>query len=481
MRRPVRLVKAKKNKPAQEALDKLNSFLNDTEPVPVYWLTRLWSDQQKAITYKELREAILNGGLDPATVEAWQLDYSNFVEKKLKPAWAASMRAAAGNTAAKYPGFLFDSHSNSVNDWIAEHGAEFVTNITRQQRDAIASMVQYASATGMSPDELAQMIRPTIGLTKPQTKAAANYYQHIKTSLMKNSPTMKEATAAKRAREATMKYTEKLHRQRAYNIATTELAFAYNKGNDEAVKQAIAQGYMGKTRRVWSTALNERVCTVCGALEGTAVDMDDRFEFPSRNGTGYCETPPIHPSCRCALEYQEIEPPKITQPPENDSITTTTGDFALDNLPKRDIMDVEEEAALNNYISSGSYFINEKLRTSLPLTKNDKDFVSFLDSALNKLPAFTGTVYRSIASKTIYDIAEFWAAHKVGETICYPAYTSTSTEVYDETMDIQYIIQSKTGHDLRTYNSEELEVLFGRNTKFKVVKIEGNLIYLEEE
>ena len=36
------------SKSAQDALDQLNAFLNASEPEPVYWLTRLWDDQQQA-------------------------------------------------------------------------------------------------------------------------------------------------------------------------------------------------------------------------------------------------------------------------------------------------------------------------------------------------------------------------------------------------------------------------------------------------
>ena len=52
------ILKAKKSQGAQDVLDRLNAFLNAAEPEPVYWLTRLWNDQQQAVTYKELREAI---------------------------------------------------------------------------------------------------------------------------------------------------------------------------------------------------------------------------------------------------------------------------------------------------------------------------------------------------------------------------------------------------------------------------------------
>lgn len=314
-RLPVR--KAKKSKAAQEALDRLNAFLNAAEPEPVYWLTRVWDDQQQAITYKELREAILSGHLDEKTLAAWQQDYANFVNDKLKPIWTEAMEAGAAKVVAEHPDFYFNSMEEGIRNWTATHGAEWVTNITDEQREAITSMIDQATTGAWLNDELARAIRPTIGLTKPQAIANLNYYQRVKTHLLEKNPTMKEETATKKAQEAAAKYAGRQHRSRAYTIATTELAYAYNKGADDGVKQAIEQGYMGKTQRVWSTAYDDGVCGICSALEGTTIDMDGEFKF--KGNVGHKQTPPAHPRCRCGVEYREIEPPKIKPEPQEDT------------------------------------------------------------------------------------------------------------------------------------------------------------------
>ena len=57
---------------------------------------------------------------------------------------------------------------------------------------------------------------------------------------------------------------------------------------------------------------------------------------------------------------------------------------------------------------------------------------------------------------------------------------SSSTEVYDPTADIQMIIQSKRGRDMRKYNPMEQEILFRRGTMFFVEKLEGNTLWLIE-
>ena len=127
---------------------------------------------------------------------------------------------------------------------------------------------------------------------------------------------MREATAEKRAREAAVKYAEKQHRYRAFMIARTEMAFAYNRGMDEGIKQAIAKGYMGACVRVWVTAADERMCPVCGELEGVEIGMEGQYDFSrvnSRLPSG--PTPPAHPNCRCAVDYREIAPPAYSDVP----------------------------------------------------------------------------------------------------------------------------------------------------------------------
>jgi len=298
----------KKSAAAQEALNRLNAFLNAAEPEPVFWLNQLWTDQQNAITYKELREAILAGGLDPKTLEAWQKDYASFVNEHLKPIWTQAMQAGATKLEAEHPDFFFDTLSEGVTNWTSTHGAEWVTNISAEQQEAITAMIDKAASGSWTVEEMARAIRPTIGLTKPQSLANLNYYNRVRASAIDNG--FSETVAKQKAQEAALKYAGRQHRARAYSIATTELAFAYNKGNDDGVKQAIQQGYMGKTVRVWSTAADDGVCEICAALDGVEIDMDGDFNFKGQPlYGGQKETPPAHPRCRCAVEYREVEPP----------------------------------------------------------------------------------------------------------------------------------------------------------------------------
>lgn len=141
----------------------------------------------------------------------------------------------------------------------------------------------------------------------------------------------------------------------------------------------------------------------------------------------------------------------------------------------------KDQRALNQYISSESYTINRKLRNKEPLTESQKELIKHLDSALSKMPYYKGKVYRSLSDFDLgMSVDEFIKAHKPGKIISFCAYTSSSTKVYDASFPIQYIIDSKTGRDIQQYNPTEFEVLFERNKRFIVDKVEKNIIYVKE-
>lgn len=324
----------KKSKGGQDALNKLNGFLNAASAEPAYILHSTWTNQQNAITYKEIREAIMNGYMSESTFQQWQQDYSKMVSDKLAPVWVKAMETASIGVQSQHDSFFFDHTWPGVTNWVKDHGAEFVTNISTEQKNAVSALIARAYSKGESAEELSRAIRPCIGLTQRQAIANANYYDHIKDSLLKNNPGMKEATAAKKAQEAAAKYAAQQHRYRANMIAETEMAFAYQHGEYEAVKMAQAQGLMGIVEKVWSTAYDEGVCDICSGLEGQTIGIDDDFNFKLNKllFQGQRLTPPAHPQCRCAVEYREISPPVI-QPAQSQAAGPSIPDPAAPSIP----------------------------------------------------------------------------------------------------------------------------------------------------
>lgn len=151
-----------------------------------------------------------------------------------------------------------------------------------------------------------------------------------------------------------------------------------------------------------------------------------------------------------------------------------------------------EAATLLQYKSSESYKLNAKLRDGVALNEAEQRMTAELDSALKKLPAHEGAVYRRLSFDMEGQEAldAFLAEHEAGSVAPYKAYTSSSTAVdgypVSGELTVTLVINSKTGRDMADIgNNNESEILFARNTRFYVESVETDangktVIYMEE-
>ncbi len=349
---PPKRVRKVKTQEGQEALRRLEEYLESAavtgEPVEI--LCGFWKDQQNAITYQELRQAVLAGALTAETLELWRQDYSILVSGRLKAMWEKAAGAGAkGQPILDSLAFEFNTQSPGILNWISERGAEFVTACTQEQKDAIAALLSKKMREGHTVDELSRLVRPCIGLTEGDAKAAARLYDSIVANLKKEHPRMKPESIRKKALDATQKYAERKHRARAMTIAQTESAFAYNHGADQGVRQAQEKGLLGIMKKRWSTSGDDAVCPICAALEGVEIGMDEEFGYKGRTlFPGQKKLPPAHPRCACAVEYIEVSPPIFSG--TGDAGGSPAGEEAGSSMQKLGEVDPEKtEEALGHY------------------------------------------------------------------------------------------------------------------------------------
>lgn len=280
-----------------DVLAQLRAFLDTAEPELAAFLVHLWGYQGNAITYKALREAILRGDLDPAMVENWQQDYVRFVRDYLRPAWEAAMETAA-RTLPVGVAWNFDPMGDGVRQWTENRAADFVTACTADQIEGLRAVVRMAAVMeNVSVDELARVIRPMVGLYHGQAVANMNYYNNL----------IENGVSRQTARDKAIRYASRQHRYRAFMIARTELAFAYNQGAYWGTKQAQRAGLLPEMVKEWSTAADERTCPVCGGMEGMRRAMDEPFPFQTRlTDPAVRLMPPAHPNCRCGVKFVEV-------------------------------------------------------------------------------------------------------------------------------------------------------------------------------
>ena len=306
-------VKKVKTENSREILRRLEGYLESAavtgEPVEI--LCGFWEDQRNVITYQELRQAVIDGAISQETMRLWMQDYSVLVATRLSNLWTdAIMAGSVGQPILDGLAFEFNTQTPGILSWISERGAEFVTDSTQEQKDAIAALLTKKMKDGHTVDELARLIRPCIGLTEGDAKAAARLYDSIVANLKKEHPRMKPESIRKKALDATQKYAERKHRQRALTIAQTESAFAYNRGADEGIWQVQSQHFIGTVKKRWNTSGDDAVCKTCASLEGTEIELDSDFDIKGRLlFAGQHMLPPAHPRCACAVEYIEVSPP----------------------------------------------------------------------------------------------------------------------------------------------------------------------------
>lgn len=248
---------------------------------------------------------MLDGAITTETLELWRQDYSILTAERLSTMWIKAIEAGPkGQPILDGLAFEFNTQTPGIFDWLKERGANFVTVCTQEQQDAIAALLTKKVRDGHTVDELSRLIRPCIGLTEGDAKAAVRFYDNLVATLKKEHPRMKPESIRRKALDATQKYAERKHRQRAMTIAQTESAFAYNRGADEGIRQAQSEGYLGIMKKRWSTSGDDAVCEICASLEGTEIDMDAEFDFKGRVlFRGHKLLPPAHPRCACAIEY----------------------------------------------------------------------------------------------------------------------------------------------------------------------------------
>lgn len=77
---------------------------------------------------------------------------------------------------------------------------------------------------------------------------------------------------------------------RAWRIATTETTRIYAEANQIFARELASQYPEFQVVKRYYTNNDDRVCPICGPLDGKEAEYNDQFEIPD---------PPLHPNCRC--------------------------------------------------------------------------------------------------------------------------------------------------------------------------------------
>lgn len=146
----------------------------------------------------------------------------------------------------------------------------------------------------------------------------------------------------------------------------------------------------------------------------------------------------------------------------------------------------DEQRAILEYKSSGSYMFSSKLRDGKQLTAEQLKKKEHLNLAIDKFPKYSGIAYRNIGFATQDEFDAFVDEHSGKHLITYPAFTSVSKDINGYAVNAPYSahyeIECVNGGDVSQVGIEaEREVLFKTDTTFDftIVKNTGNSIFIK--
>lgn len=182
-----------------------------------------------------------------------------------------------------------------------ELGAELIREVSAETKAAVRRIIFNAVRDGLAPRQAALQIRNILGLTTRQALAVNRLEQGL----------LEQGADAGFARARGRRYSERLLKDRAENIARTETMKAATTGQDLLWSEMQDAGIIpADVTRRWMTTPDDRLCPRCAPLNGKTAQLGflfretERGVLPSQRvpvaGTTTLR-PPLHPRCRCVL------------------------------------------------------------------------------------------------------------------------------------------------------------------------------------
>jgi hypothetical protein len=188
-------------------------------------------------------------------------------------------------------GFVFNPQSAGLRGALNTVVNQHIVGIKNSTSTAIRETIRDAISTGRHPLNAAKDIQKQIGLTSRQTNAIEN----LRAKLIEDG--VKPDVITKRL----ARQTKKFKAQRAEAIARTETSNAINAGRQDLWEQLQRSGALPMEQEIkWITALDERVCQICGPMSNQTVGLRSNFQvtFPKAGGQEEVQLkphPPAHP------------------------------------------------------------------------------------------------------------------------------------------------------------------------------------------
>lgn len=174
--------------------------------------------------------------------------------------------------------------------WASVYGNEMANQIADQSHKAIKDLVPQLINKGLRGDSLGKQVQSVYGLDPRSMNRVLNFLSQ-----------------EKKPRNLTvLDIASELLTKRAKVIGDVQSFTGLNFGRQLTYLEAMDSGLLPKSaRKVWVTAIDERVCKVCRPMDGVHVGLMDTFQIRTGAGDIRLLVPPVHPNCRCTVVPEE--------------------------------------------------------------------------------------------------------------------------------------------------------------------------------
>jgi len=269
-------------------------------PLTLLWRT-LFADVRQALRASDLEEALDSPHqLDAEQVVTglWQR-WGEQEARRTLPILIGETWTDLGTTLAPEMAMLagqpmtFLPREAAVQQASDAYVSEEVQDLWQTSLTTTRQLLRDGTRRGMRAGLLAALLAQTFGLTPRQLRRLTQAQQQMIDAGV--SPAQVHHTVTQAVATGVQ--------QRVRTIAETEAFSIVNLGQRLAMEQAAQQGgVVSLVRRTWIITDDERLCIWCEQIPDMnpdGVGLDETFSTPY----GPAMQPPVHPLCRCSVEY----------------------------------------------------------------------------------------------------------------------------------------------------------------------------------
>lgn len=246
----------------------------DVNKVYDAWISRDYSQIERVIPWHKLDDDI-----DPAFQR---------VGAGLATSGLISLESLPANIDKK---LRWDTTNPRIRHLIHSRKKENFTNLSRDSVQNINSWVHRSFDKALSPRNVADQIKDSIGLLPRHQVAVDNYRIGL----------VAGGTPPPAASQLASAYADRLLDSRAMMIARTETRIATNQGQLSVWQQAADEDLIDRdtARKVWIVDGNP--CELCEPMDGVSVLLDESWTLSDGSVTD-CPPLDVHPNCYCGME-----------------------------------------------------------------------------------------------------------------------------------------------------------------------------------